>query len=95
MSTVRRTIQARSDLIGIGLYIGADNPSAADHFLDVLEAKLHLLAAHPELGQPRPELATCLRSFVVRNYVLFYRPMKDGIELIRVLHSAREIDAMF
>lgn len=95
MSRISRTIEARSDLIGIALYIGADNASAADRFLDSIEAKLHLLAEHPELGEGRPELAVNLRSFVVRNYVLFYRPIVDGIELVRVLHAAQEIDAIF
>ncbi|HVX59363.1 MAG TPA: type II toxin-antitoxin system RelE/ParE family toxin, partial [Pirellulales bacterium] len=55
------------DLIDIAVYIGADNPSAAEQFLNVLESKLQLLAGHPDLGQGRPELAIDLRSFVVRN----------------------------
>lgn len=40
MSQISRTIQARADLIDIAVYIGADNPSAAERFLDALESKL-------------------------------------------------------
>ena len=95
MSRISRTVEARSDLVGIALYIGADNVSAAVRFLDLIDSKLNLLAQHPKLGEARPELAADLRSFVFRNYVLFYRPVGEGIELIRVLHAAQEVDAIF
>lgn len=95
MSRIRRTHQARSDLTSIALYIGKDNVAAATRFLESIDAKLNLLCQHPELGEARPELATSLRSFVVRNYVLFYRTAHDGIELIRVLHAAQEVDTIF
>ena len=95
MSRIRRTFQARSDLMSVALYIGKDNAAAATRFLDSIDAKLHLLCQHPELGEARPELAADLRSFVVRNYVLFYRAADDGIELIRVLHAAQEVDPFF
>ncbi len=31
-----------------------------------------------------------LRSFTVSPYILFYRPVPDGIRLVRVLHGARD-----
>jgi toxin ParE1/3/4 len=36
-----------------------------------------------------------LRSFPVGSYVIFYRPIEEGIEVIRVLHSARDIEDIF
>jgi len=35
-----------------------------------------------------------IRSFLVGNYVVFYRPIQDSIEVARVLHGARDIDAL-
>jgi toxin ParE1/3/4 len=70
-------------------------PSAADRFLDTLYERFLLLAGQPLLGQARSELALNLRSLPVGNYVIFYRPIDDGIEVVRVLHGARDIDAMF
>ncbi len=32
-----------------------------------------------------------LRSFTLDRYVMFYVPVTDGVELIRVLHGARDI----
>jgi len=29
------------------------------------------------------------------NYLIFYRPVENGIEIIRVLHAKRDIDSLF
>jgi toxin ParE1/3/4 len=47
------------------------------------------------MGRARPELADQLRSHPFRRYVIFYLPMKDGIDVVRVLHSARDVDTAF
>jgi toxin ParE1/3/4 len=93
MSLYRLTEQARQDLDEIWLYIAEDNP-AADQFLDTLYEKSVLLAGQPLLGHLQPELALNLRSFPVGNHVIFYRPIDNGIEVARVLHGARDIDAL-
>jgi toxin ParE1/3/4 len=54
-----------------------------------------LLASQPLLGQLRPEFAPNLRSFSAGSYVIFYRPVRAGIEVMRVIHSARNIDTLF
>ncbi len=43
----------------------------------------------------RKELATDLRSFPFGRYVIFYTPVHDGIDVVYMLHSARDIDAAF
>lgn len=94
MPRVRKTVLAEQDLEEIWLYIAADNIVAADALIDKLVEKSALLAANAELGRARPELHEGLRSFAVGNYILFYRPEAGGIELTRVLHGARDIDAL-
>jgi toxin ParE1/3/4 len=45
------------------------------------------------MGERSPRLAD-LRFFPVTrfpNHLVFYRPLEDGLELVRVLHGAREI----
>jgi toxin ParE1/3/4 len=73
--------QARQDLIEIWRFIAEDNEAAADRRIDDL---LAMLRDRPLAGRARPELAPDLRSFPVSNYVLFYLPLADGIELVRV-----------
>jgi toxin ParE1/3/4 len=43
------------------------------------------------MGRKVGELAPNLRSLPVGSYLIFYRPIDDGIQLIRVLHGARDI----
>lgn len=47
------------------------------------------------MGRAREELAAHLRSFAFGRYVIFYTSLHDGIDVVRVLHSARDIDAAF
>lgn len=87
--------QAEQDLVDIWLYIANDSPTNADRFLDYInEQALHLVEL-PKSGKLRPELAQALRCFPVEKYLLFYREQDSTIELVRVLHAARDINALF
>jgi toxin ParE1/3/4 len=89
--------EARRDLRGIRDYIARDNPEAARRVVTRLRDMARLLAGAPALDRRRPELGRDLRSFVADPYVLFYRPLAGatGIEFARVLHGARDLDALF
>ena len=95
MPRIVRTKRSRSDLVEILLYIRRDNHPAARRLLNTINDKLQLLSEFPGLGQPREELGRSLRSFPIGEYLLFYRPMKDGIQLIRVLHGRRDLRRQF
>jgi toxin ParE1/3/4 len=95
MNAVRKLPGAQNDLLEIWLHIAADSRRHADHFLDRLDEKMRLLAASPRMGRLRPELSAGLRSFPVDDYVVFYREADQAIEIVRVLHSARDIEAIF
>ena len=51
------------------------------------------VAENTRAGPGRPELGDAVRSFVVGRYTLFYGVVEAGIELYRVIHSARDIGA--
>ncbi len=91
MPRVLRTSRANLDLTEIALRIAARNPTAADRWLDTINDKCQLLARLPDLGRKRPDLAPDLRSLPVGNYVIFYRLVEGGVQLIRVLHGFRDI----
>jgi toxin ParE1/3/4 len=95
MPAVFRTSQADADLTQIALHIAEQNPEAADHWLEIIDEKCQALSRMPEIGRKRFDLANGLRSFAVKNYVIFYRPFPNGIQVIRVLHGARDIPALF
>jgi ParE toxin of type II toxin-antitoxin system, parDE len=48
---------------------------------------------NPRAGRARPELAAEIRSFPVGSYVLFYRPIATGVELVRVRNGYLDIQA--
>jgi len=47
------------------------------------------------MGRTRPDLAPRVRSLPVKAYMLYYRPVEGGIELVRVLNASRDIDPIF
>ena len=75
--------------------VAEENPQAADQMLDVIEKGIKLLAQQPSMGRPRPELRTGLRSWPTSTpYVLYYATTTDGLNIIRVLHHARDIQSI-
>ena len=47
------------------------------------------------MGRKRDELLPNLRSFPVGSYLIFYHPINQGIEVVRVLHGSRDIPNFF
>ena len=97
MARVTRDRLADADLAEIAEYIGQRNrsPDAARRFLDNLHQKLQLYATQPEMGQLRPDLGERVRLFSFGNYVVVYRPIEDGIDVLRVLEGHRDYPALF
>ncbi|HWL95592.1 MAG TPA: type II toxin-antitoxin system RelE/ParE family toxin [Phycisphaerae bacterium] len=86
---------AEHDLEEIADYIARDSRHAALSFVGRLRAACHRLADHPEMGTSRLRFkGGNLRSFSVGQYLIFYRKSADGIEVARVLHGARDLDAL-
>ena len=52
-------------------------------------------SAKPVMGRARGELAAGMRSFPFERYIIFYAPVDGGIDVVRVLHSARDVDTPF
>ena len=80
-----------ADLEEIWQFIARDSEFQADRWVRLLDERIAYLAEHNLLGRPRPELAIDLRGSPVRDHVIFYRPIGDGIIVVRVLHSSRDI----
>ena len=82
-------------------YIADDNPDAADRFLAAAYRTFGELARLPGMGRPRHFAhgrLRSLRSFRVdgfENYLVFYGPIPEGIEVFHVLHGARDLERFF
>jgi toxin ParE1/3/4 len=95
MNEPRITPQAEGDLEEIWQYVAQGGEDRADAFLDAILNQCRQLAQFPRMGRTRENLASNLRSFPVKKYVIFYRPVNDTVEIVRILHSARDIETIF
>jgi toxin ParE1/3/4 len=89
LPTVTRSRQAEDDLLEIWRYIADTNPRAADDVLSRIENAVDLLARNPLMGPARPDLRKDLRYFASGHYLILYRALEDGIDLVRVIRGAR------
>jgi toxin ParE1/3/4 len=76
-------------------YIARDKPGAALRHVDRLEEACWMLARNPASGTARDDLIPGLRAWSVGDYVIFFRRADDGIEVIRVVHGARDYGQLF
>lgn len=95
MSEARKSRRAQVDVLEIWVFIAEFDSAAADAMIHRFDGKLQLLADSPGIGSPRPGLGSDVRSVVVDPYLMLYRPIADGVELIRVIHGARDLGTAF
>ncbi len=102
MARVLKREAAKRDLTS--LWVGyADNGGieVADRFLSAVEKTLKLLATNPKAAVRffvrKPELQGMPRFPASDGFekILFYFPLKDGVELIRVVHGSRDLERLF
>ncbi|WP_292312124.1 type II toxin-antitoxin system RelE/ParE family toxin [Mesorhizobium sp.] len=52
-----------------------------------------LLTLHPFSGAPREDIAPGIRHLIVGEYLTLYRVGEGAVEILRVLHGRRNIEA--
>lgn len=95
MVTIVIRPRARSDIDKAWDYIAEESELEADSFVERLSEKFKLVAGQPDMGRLREDLMPDLRSFPFERYLIFYIPSADGIDVVRILHSARDIEPQF
>jgi toxin ParE1/3/4 len=95
MSRAIRSPQSEIDYLEIWLFIAEKGDISAADLTNAFDAQLQDLAQMPGMGPARDDLEPGLRSFPVGDYLLFYKPVEDGIELVRVLHGSRDLRRQF
>ena len=95
MASVIFSPTAEADLLAIWSYIAQHSRTNADKFFDSVNEKCQLLAANSAMGRLRPELGEEVRSFPIGNYVIYYWPVSAGVEIVRILHTARDLSSIW
>jgi len=91
VATILVSELANGDLLDVWIYVAGDSEQAADRLIDEFARVFDQLAENPALGRLRDDLGSPLRSFPVKTYLVFYRPVHDGIEIARVLSGYRDL----
>ncbi|MFQ5789263.1 MAG: type II toxin-antitoxin system RelE/ParE family toxin [Acidobacteriota bacterium] len=92
MKGFRLSPQAFQDIDEVWEFIGKDDIDAADRVRDEIFDAFGKLAEMPGMGHLRQDLARePLRFWSVYSYLIIYRAESRPIEIVRVLHGARDI----
>jgi toxin ParE1/3/4 len=96
------TRQAREDLVEIYIFIGGNNPAAAERVFDAVRARMELLVEHPRLGVRRREIRPSTRILVEGPYLILYETHPDSdegkidqVEIVRIVDGRRNLQSLF
>jgi toxin ParE1/3/4 len=93
MLKYRLTPTAKSDFVEIWNYsVETWGLKQAEKYLQDIEDTLNQLAANPELGRQRPEIASGYYSFPAQKHIIFYLISDSYIDIIGILHGKMDID---
>lgn len=98
---VRLRSAAENDVAGHARYLQDRSAEAAIHFLDAFDAALTLLGCSPGIGgicQFQNRRFDGVRVWSIagfKNYLIFYRVLPEEIEVLRVIHGARDLKSIF
>jgi len=84
--------QARADLAEAWHYIALESVDAALRWVGYIEDAAAELAIFPDSGRPRDDIGQGIRSVPEASYLIFYRVHGERVEVMRVIHGARNLD---
>ncbi len=96
MADYRLTLAARSDYENIGHYTQRQwGAKKRRQYLSDLVGSFEQIADNIHLGISRDDVRKGLRSYLCGEHVIFLRQGKDGVEIIRILHSRASVERAF
>lgn len=86
------TAEAQDDFEALRLYSRQEwgEEQEAIYTAALLQA-LGTIGENPAIGRPRREIAGDLRSYVVRQHIIYYRTTEDALIVMRILHTRRDV----
>ena len=86
---------AIKDLEKIIDYFSSRNVDAGERFINEFEKKCKNLTNFPNMGRSYDDIKPSLRGLPLAGYIIFYRIIDDGIEIIRVVSGYRDLESLF
>jgi antitoxin ParD1/3/4/toxin ParE1/3/4 len=95
MPSVQYTPEAEDDLLCIWEQIASDNVPSAKRVIQRLVSAIDRLAQSPGIGHWRDDLAGReYRFFAVYSYLVVYRAESSPLEIVRIVHAARDVQRL-
>ena len=93
MNSHRFSLEALEDLDVIWQWVAADDVRAADRSIADIKSACGQIAEHPNLGGRHTQWTRKpVRFFLIRtNYWIVYDPESKPLEIMRIVHAARDI----
>lgn len=95
MSRYVINILASEDLNAIADYFAENNLEAGERFFQEFNRKCQQIVAFPNSGKSYAQIRPDLRGLSLEGYVIFYRVLSDGIEILRVVSGRRNLPSLF
>jgi toxin ParE1/3/4 len=92
---------AEDDVLRCARYLQEQSEAAGIKFLDAFDGTLRLLENSPGIGgacrfkNPLFDRVRVWRVAGFKSYLIFYRILADELEVVRVLHGARDLGSIF
>lgn len=86
---------AKQDLAEINQYLIRFSPAVARRLKEKIQKQCKLIAEFPQMGKQADKLQPGLRTFPVDEYLIFYLPSNNKIEIVRIVSGYRDLEALF
>ena len=88
-------VLATQDLNDIANYFATYNVEAGEKFFQSFNQKCKQLVSFPDSGKSYEEIYPNLKGILLSGYIIFYRIIDDGIEILRLISGRRDLPAIF
>jgi len=95
------TEEATADIAEIGFYFAQRDRNVESRFYQAVDKTVRTLASSPKLGErcqffnPLTKGMRVWQIYDFSNYLLFYRVQDGTLQILRVIHGARDHVAIF
>ncbi|WP_369694397.1 type II toxin-antitoxin system RelE/ParE family toxin [Nostoc commune] len=87
--------KASEDLSKIIDYFVRINIDAGENFVEKFDKKCKYLANFPNMGRSYGNIKADLRGVPLDNYIILYRIINSGIEIVRVVSGYQNLESLF
>lgn len=92
MSKYTLSPRAKQDIADIQKYTNEKwGNEQAKQYITLLRNKIRMLAKNPDLGKNRDDVKEGYRSFPEGQHIIFYRQVKDKIEILGIPHQSMDV----